>query len=385
MSRYFSSDFMLGILGGGQLGKMLLQDLSRMDIRTAVLDPSSFSPCKGRAEVFEVGDLKDFESVYRFGKLVDVLTIEIEHVNVKALEKLELEGTKVYPKPSTLRIIQDKRLQKAFYKEHGIPTSAFFTYETKAELAERTLTYPCVQKAATEGYDGKGVTILRTSADLATLADGPGLIEAFVGDIREISVIVARSPSRQMVAYPAVEMEFHPTANLVEYLFSPSSLDLTQETEAQAIALRVAEGLDLVGILAVEMFVTPSGEILVNESAPRPHNSGHHTIESNYTSQYEQHIRAILDLPLGSVTPRSAAVMVNLLGEPEEVGYVEYAGIQDVLELEGVYVHIYGKKQTRPYRKMGHVTIVADALDIARKKARIVKNTLKVVACKTRK
>ncbi len=385
MSRYFSSDFMLGILGGGQLGKMLLQDLSRMDIRTAVLDPSSLSPCKGRAEVFEVGDLKDFEAVYRFGKLVDVLTIEIEHVNVKALAQLEAEGTLVYPRPSTLRIIQDKRLQKQFYAAHDIPTSPFFTYESKAELLTKSLAFPCVQKTAAEGYDGRGVNILHSLADLEALPDGPGLIEDMVADIREISVIVARRPSGQMLAYPSVEMEFHPTANLVEYLFSPSSLSAELEAQAQAIALRVAEGLDLVGILAVELFVTPSGEILVNESAPRPHNSGHHTIESNYASQYEQHIRAILDLPLGSVAPRGAAVMVNLLGEPGEVGYVEYDGIEDVLALEGVYVHIYGKKQTRPFRKMGHVTIIADDLETAKNKARIVKNTLKVVACKTRK
>ncbi len=385
MSRYFSSDYMLGILGGGQLGKMLLQDLSRMDIRTAVLDPSSFSPCKGRAEVFEVGDLKDFESVYRFGKLVDVLTIEIEHVNVKALTQLEAEGTRVYPKPATLRIIQDKRLQKVFYIENDIPTSPFFTYETKAELAAHPFTFPCVQKSASEGYDGRGVSILRDQNDVTALPEGPGLIEDFVTDIREISVIVARRPSGQMIAYPTVEMEFHPTANLVEYLFSPSSLSLELEAQAKEIALRVAAGLDLVGILAVEMFVTRAGEILVNESAPRPHNSGHHTIESNYTSQYEQHIRAILDLPLGSVRPRSAAVMVNLLGEPGETGYVEYQGITDVLAMEGVYVHIYGKKQTRPFRKMGHVTIIADDLETAKDKARIVKNTLKAVSCKTHK
>lgn len=385
MSRYFSSDFMLGILGGGQLGKMLLQDLSRMDIRTAVLDPSSFSPCKGRAEVFEVGDLKDFESVYRFGKLCDVLTIEIEHVNVAALERLEQEGTKVYPKPSTLRIIQDKRLQKQFYQRNLIPTSAFYTYESKSELLKGGMTFPCVQKAAKEGYDGRGVSVLRSQADLEALPEGPGIIEEFVTDIREISVIVARRPNGQMIAYPSVEMEFHPTANLVEFLFSPSTLTRAMEAEAKEIAFRVAEGLDLVGILAVEMFVTPEGKILVNESAPRPHNSGHHTIESNYTSQYEQHIRAILDLPFCSVTPRSAAVMVNLLGEPEETGYVEYQGIQEVLAIEGVYVHIYGKKQTRPFRKMGHITIIADDLKTAKEKAVFVKNTLKAVSCKTRK
>jgi 5-(carboxyamino)imidazole ribonucleotide synthase len=336
-------------------------------------------------EVFEVGDLRDFETVYRFGKRVNMLTIEIEHVNVSALERLENEGTPVFPKPKTLRTIQDKRLQKQFYHDHAVPTSPFFTYESKAALLERPLKFPCVQKSASEGYDGKGVTILRSRDDLSSLPEGPGLIEDFVDGKREISVIVARQPSGQMHAYPAVEMEFHPTANLVEFLFSPSSLNDGLEEMAQQIARRVAEGLELVGLLAVEMFVTEQGEILVNESAPRPHNSGHHTIESNYTSQYEQHIRAILDFPLGSVRPRAAAVMVNLLGEPNETGYVEYRGIQEVLAMEGVYVHIYGKKQTMPFRKMGHVTIIADDLTTAKEKAIYVKNTLKVGACKTRK
>lgn len=385
MSRYFSSEFMLGILGGGQLGKMLLQDLSRMDIRTGVMDPSSFSPCKGRAEVFEVGDLKDFEAVYRFGKMVDVLTIEIEHVNVDALARLEQEGTRVFPRPQTLRIIQDKRLQKEFYATNGIPTSPFFTYENKAELLGRDLVYPCVQKSATQGYDGRGVSILRSADDVAKLEEGAGLIEEFVAGMREISVIVARRPSGEVAAFPTVEMEFHPTANLVEYLFSPSSLSPELEQRAQEIAMQVAVALDLVGILAVEMFVDGAGNILVNESAPRPHNSGHHTIESSYTSQYEQHVRAILDLPLGSVKARSAAVMVNLLGEPGETGYVEYSGLQEVLAMEGVYVHIYGKKQTRPFRKMGHVTIIADELETARENAVFVKNTLKAVAVKSGK
>ncbi|MEM0998601.1 MAG: 5-(carboxyamino)imidazole ribonucleotide synthase [Bacteroidota bacterium] len=383
MSQYFSSDFMLGILGGGQLGKMLLQETSRMDIRTAVLDPSSFSPCKGRAEVFEVGDLKDFETVYRFGKLVDVLTFEIEHINVDALAKLESEGTQVYPSAKLLRTIQDKGLQKDFYRDHQIPTSPFFRYKTKAELLNRELDFPCVQKLAREGYDGRGVNILRSREDVEELPDGAGLIEDYVGDKQEISVIVARSVSGETQVFPSVEMDFHPTANLVEFLYSPANLTGEMEKRVAEVALQVAAALDLVGVLAVEMFVTPSGEVLVNESAPRPHNSGHHTIESNYTSQYEQHVRAILNLPLGSVTGRSAAVMVNLLGEEGHTGYVCYEGIEEALRMEGVYVHVYGKKQTRPFRKMGHVTIVADTLAEARKKAIIVKEKLKVVTCKT--
>ncbi len=351
-----------------------------MDIQTAVLDPSSFSPCKGRAQVFEVGDLKDFDTVYRFGKMCQVLTIEIEHVNVDAMARLESEGIKVYPSSQTLRTIQDKRVQKEFYAAHDIPTSPFFTYDTKAELLQKELEFPCVQKLATQGYDGRGVNVLRSREDVEELPDGPGLIEAFVGEMKEVSVIVARRPSGETIAFPPVEMEFHPTANLVEFLISPTTLNDAEVQLATDIAMKVAEKIDLVGILAVEMFVTQDGKVLVNESAPRPHNSGHHTIESNYTSQYEQHVRAILDLPLGSVAPRSAAVMVNLLGEAGQTGFVHYQGIEDVLGLEGVYVHIYGKKQTRPFRKMGHVTIVADDLAAAKAKAQVVKEKLKVVA-----
>ncbi len=373
---------MLGILGGGQLGKMILQETSRMDIQTAVLDPSGFSPCKGRAQIFEIGDLRNFESVYQFGKLVDVLTIEIEAVNVDALAQLEKEGTAVYPSSKLLRTIQDKTVQKQFYVDHKIPTSPFFSYSTKAELMQQELKFPCVQKLATDGYDGRGVNILRSWEDVMELPEGRGLIEDFVGKMKEVSVIVARSVSGETVAYPPVEMEFHPTANLVEFLFSPTTLNNDESQRAKDVALQVAESLGLVGILAVEMFVTEDGTVLVNESAPRPHNSGHHTIESSYTSQYEQHVRAILDLPLGSVNSRSAAVMVNILGEPAQTGYVVYDGIQDVLAMEGVYVHIYGKKQTRPFRKMGHVTIVADKLEEAKSKARMVKEKLKAIAWK---
>lgn len=385
MKDYFSSSFILGILGGGQLGKMLLQETSQMDIRTAVLDPSSFSPCKGRCEIFEIGDLKDFDTVYQFGKLVDVLTFEIEHVNVDALEKLEKEGKRVYPKPSTLRIIQNKQFQKRFYAQNGIPTSPFVEYGGMQELLAADIQFPCVWKSALHGYDGKGVKVLRNENDLEDLPDDPCIIEGFVEGMREISIMVARRPSGEVSCYPAVEMEFHPTANLVEFLFCPSTLTESQVAEANEIALRVAEGLDLVGIMAVEMFVTAEGKILVNESAPRPHNSGHHTIESNYSSQYLQHLRAILDLPLGSTRQHSAAVMLNLLGEPNHVGYVCYEGVEESLAQEGVYVHIYGKKQTRPFRKMGHVTIISEDLENAIDKARIVRDKLKSVSCENRR
>lgn len=380
MERYFSSAFTLGILGGGQLGKMLLHETQRLDIRTAVMDPSSDAPCRAGASRFEVGNLKDFDAVYRFGKQCNVLTIEIEHVNVDALEALEAEGIKVFPAAALLRTVQDKQQQKLFYQQHAIPTAPFEILEGNAGLKEKVQTYPLVWKAAKGGYDGRGVQVLKSEADLALVPDVPGLLEAHAGEMTEISVIVGRSPSGEVVCYPPVEMVFHPTANLVEYLYSPARIDTTTADRAREIALAVADAFSLVGILAIELFVRQDGEIWVNEVAPRPHNSGHQTIESNYTSQYEQHLRAILDLPLGSVNARSASVMINLLGAPGQTGPVRYNGVSVALNLEGVYVHIYGKPQTRPFRKMGHVTIVADDLETARKKADIVKYNLTVQA-----
>lgn len=377
----FSSAFTLGIIGGGQLGKMLLQETSRMDIRTAVLDPSADAPCASRADVFVKGSLQDYETVLRFGRQCNLVTIEIEHVNVEALETLEKEGIKVAPSPALLRTIQNKQLQKVFYRDNRIPTAPFFTFQNRAEMLGNPLTFPSVYKSATDGYDGRGVSILRSRGDINLIPDGPGLIEAFVEGAKEISVMVARTAAGDAAVYDPVEMEFHPTANLVEFLFSPSTLDHKTQLEAKRIALKVAESFHLTGLLAVEMFIRPDGQILVNESAPRPHNSGHHTIESNYTSQYEQHLRAILGLPLGSVRSKSAAVMVNLLGEPGHSGPVEYKGILDVMKMEGVYVHIYGKKETRPFRKMGHVTIIDEKLENARKKAIFVREQLKAETC----
>ena len=377
---FASSDFRLGILGGGQLGKMLIAEAIKLDIHTRVLDPDPLSPCKPLVTYFETGSLTDQKTVYRFGRVCDMLTIEIENVNVDALTQLEKEGVLVYPQPAVLRLIQDKFLQKSFYKEKNIPTSDFYPIQSPQDLDLANQVFPFVQKLRTTGYDGKGVAIIKSPMDLPNMLDGHSIIEAFVPDAVEISVIVARSTTGEVKCFPAVEMVFHPEANLVEYLFCPARIAQNIEEKAANIATRVITELNMIGILAVEMFVTPNGDILVNEAAPRPHNSGHHTIESAYISQYQQHLRAILGMPLGAGRMKTASVMINLLGEPGYSGKVIYKGISEVLAMEGVNIHIYGKKETRPYRKMGHVTILADGVDDAKDKADFVKKHLKVIA-----
>jgi 5-(carboxyamino)imidazole ribonucleotide synthase len=378
---YFaSSDFRLGILGGGQLGKMLIAEAIKLDIHTRVLDPDPMSPCKPLVTYFETGSLTDEKTVYRFGRVCDLLTIEIENVNVDALAKLEKEGVIVYPQPAVLRLIQDKFLQKSFYLEHNIPTSGFYAINNPQDIDLANQTFPFVQKLRTTGYDGKGVAIIKSPLDLSNMLEGHSIIEEFVEDAVEISVIAARSTTGEVQCFPAVEMVFHPEANLVEYLFCPARISPDTEARAAEIAKQVILKLNMVGILAVEMFITPKGDILVNEVAPRPHNSGHHTIESAYISQYQQHLRAILGMPLGAGRMKTASVMINLLGEPGYSGKVLYKGISEVLAMEGVNIHIYGKKETRPYRKMGHVTILADGVDDAKEKADFVKKHLKVIA-----
>jgi 5-(carboxyamino)imidazole ribonucleotide synthase len=377
---FASSDFRLGILGGGQLGKMLIAEAIKLDIHTRVLDPDPLSPCKPLVTYFETGSLTDQKTVYRFGRVCDMLTIEIENVNVDALTQLEKEGVLVYPQPAVLRVIQDKFLQKSFYKEKNIPTSDFYPIQSPQDLDLANQAFPFVQKLRTTGYDGKGVAIIKSPMDLPNMLDGHSIIEEFIPDAVEISVIVARSTTGEVKCFPAVEMVFHPEANLVEYLFCPARIAQNIEEKAANIAKCVITELNMIGILAVEMFVTPNGDILVNEAAPRPHNSGHHTIESAYISQYQQHLRAILGMPLGAGRMKTASVMINLLGEPGYSGKVIYKGISEVLAMEGVNIHIYGKKETRPYRKMGHVTILADGVDDAKDKADFVKKHLKVIA-----
>ncbi len=384
MANYYSSDFQLGVLGGGQLGKMLLTETRRYDIYTAILDPSDEAPCKVGSNRFEQGSLMDFDTVYNFGKTVDLLTIEIEHVNIVALEKLEQEGLEIHPSPKVLKTIQNKGRQKLFYKEKNIPTAPFELFSGIAELKEAVnqnrIQYPFVWKSTQFGYDGKGVSVIKNEEDLAKLSDGECIAEQFVDFEKELAVIVARNKSGEVTTYPVVEMEFHPTANLVEYVLCPSSVDSAIEDKARKLAINVAEAYGSTGLLAVELFLTKSGDILVNEVAPRVHNSGHYSIEGSYTSQFEQHLRAILNLPLGSTKNKVAAVMVNLVGDENHSGPVKYEGMEDLMKMEGVNAHLYGKKETRPFRKMGHVTIIDESITEAREKAEKAKNSIKVIS-----
>ena len=381
---YFSSDFKLGILGGGQLGKMLLTETRKWDIQTAVLDPSDAAPCKYCSTYFEVGDLMDYDTVYAFGKKVDILTIEIEHVNSDALEALEEEGIKVYPNSEALRTIQNKAKQKLFYIDHDIPTTPFSRFAYASEIPESIahggLDYPFVWKSAQFGYDGQGVKVIRSDSDLAGLPQGECIAEEFIPFKNELAVIVARSSTEEVRSYPVVEMEFHPEANQVEYVLCPARIPDEIALEARQIAEKVALELNHVGLLAVEFFLTQEDQLLVNEVAPRPHNSGHYSIEASVTNQFEQHLRAILDLPLGDTSSKVAAVMVNLVGAEGHKGLVTYEGINEILSMEGVTPHFYGKKETRPFRKMGHVTIINDRIDEARRIAAEVKQAIRVIS-----
>ncbi len=382
---YFSSNFKLGILGGGQLGKMLLHDTRKFDIQTYVLDPSEEAPCKIACNQFFQGDLMDFDTVYKFGKKVDILTFEIELVNLDALTQLEEEGVPVYPSPKTLKLIQNKGIQKDFYTQHNIPTAPYQRFENLENLKsainsqQSTLQLPFVWKCTEFGYDGNGVKVVRKVADLDELPNVECIAEAMIPFKNELAVIVCRNPSGEIKTYPVVEMEFHPEANQVEYVICPARIDEEVAQKARAIALNVSQQFHHVGLLAVEMFQTENDEILVNEVAPRPHNSGHYSIEASYTSQFENHLRAILDLPLGNTDSKVAGIMVNLVGEEGYSGQVIYENIEKILEWDGVTPHIYGKKQTRPFRKMGHVTIANEDVNKARKIAEQVKNTIRVI------
>jgi 5-(carboxyamino)imidazole ribonucleotide synthase len=376
----FYGDLKVGILGGGQLGRMWIQNALKYNVTCHVIDPDAHAPCKNICDHFEQGDITDFDTVYKFGQSVDLITIEIEKVNVEALEKLEQEGKMVYPQPSILKMIRDKGIQKQWLKDHNIPTSDFKLIDDKSELENINWSMPYVQKSRKDGYDGKGVQIIRSKEDLNLAFEKDSLIERLVNFEKEISVIVARNANGDIKCFPLVEMEFHPTANLVEFLISPAELSNFIEMKAENIAIDIAEKLELVGLLAVEMFLTKEGDILVNEMAPRPHNSGHQTIEGNITSQFEQHLRAIFNQPLGDTSSKFTSVMVNVLGEDKYTGDAIYQGMEELLDLSGVYVHLYGKKITKPFRKMGHVTVVDENREEAIRKAKFVKENLKVIA-----
>lgn len=368
----------IGILGGGQLGRMLIQKGIDWNLQFSVMDPDPEAPCCDLGN-FTQGKLTDFDAVINLGMRCDLITIEIENVNTDALKELVKQGKKVFPQPSIIELIQDKRVQKKFYKEHKIPTTEFVLTANREEVSKYRDFLPAVHKLGREGYDGRGVQVLRSPHDLAKAFDAPGFLEKLVDFKKEISIIVARNEQDQVVSYPAVEMVFHPEANLVEYLYAPADILESTARLADSIARKVIGELNMVGLLAVEMFVTHDGEVLVNEIAPRPHNSGHQTIEANVTSQYEQHLRAIMNLPLGDTSMICPSAMVNLLGAEGFSGKARYDGMEEVLKIPGVYVHLYGKSVTKPFRKMGHVTIVDAEIESLKKKVTFVKQTLKVI------
>jgi 5-(carboxyamino)imidazole ribonucleotide synthase len=378
MKSIYDKEFKLGVLGGGQLGRMLIQQAISWDVNVYCLDPSTEAPCKEIANGFTQGDFNDYNAVKAFGKDKDVLTIEIEHVNTKALKELEEEGVKVYPQTRIIELVQDKGAQKSFYKEHGFPSSDFVLVDSKSEVKKHFKEGGIVQKLRRGGYDGRGVQLLRNKDQLLDAFDAPSVIEDLVDIEKELGVIVARNPKGEVNSFPVVDMEFNKEANLVEFLYAPASISKELEQEARQLAESLIDKLEMVGLLAVELFLDKQGNLLINEIAPRPHNSGHHTIEGNYNSQYALLLRSILSMHLGSTETIKPAAMLNLLGEKGYEGPVYYVGLDEALEKEGVFVHIYGKKITKPFRKMGHVTVLGDDLDQLRNKIDEVKKILKV-------
>jgi 5-(carboxyamino)imidazole ribonucleotide synthase len=369
----------IGILGGGQLGRMLIQNAVNYNLNISVLDPDKNAPCKDLVKTFVNGSLTDYNTVYKFGKDKDLITIEIENVNIEALKKLEQEGKQVYPQPHIIEMIQDKGLQKMFYQRNDIPSPDFFLTESKEQIAKYATFFPFFQKLRKGGYDGKGVVKLVSPHHLEKAFEEPSVLERLVDFDKELSVVVARNKNGEVKCFPVVECEFNPQANLVEFLFSPANIKKNIEKYAIAIATQLIEKLDMVGVLAVELFLTRDGKVLVNEIAPRVHNSGHHTIEANITSQFEQLWRAILNLPLGDTAIVKPGVMINLLGDFGHDGPAVYEGLEDIMKFSGVYVHLYGKLNTKPFRKMGHVTIVDDDITKAKQKAKMVKNLIRVI------
>ncbi len=376
----FSKNFKLGLLGGGQLGRMLLQAAIDLDIHVKALDPDPNAPCAAIAPEFVCGSFLDYDTVYQFGQDCEVITIEIENVNLEALKQLQAEGKKVFPQPEVLEIIQDKRVQKQFYQDNQLPTADFVLTDNKEAVAAQVAFLPAFNKLGKGGYDGKGVQRIASASDVHLAFEAPSLLEKAVDFAKEIAVIVARNEQGECKTFPTVECVFHPEHNLVEYLFAPAEVSETIDQQAKEIAIQTAQKLNIVGLLAVEMFLTKEGEVLINEVAPRTHNSGHHTIRANHTSQFEQHLRAVLGLPLGDTTAHSKAAMVNLLGEDGHSGDAVYVGMNETLALAGVYPFLYGKKVTKPFRKMGHITVVDNDLASLKAKVDQVKQTLKVIS-----
>jgi len=382
MEQLVTSEFKLGIIAGGQLGKLLALAASNWDVKTYILDNDEHCPASTVCTKFVKGNPTDFNSVYQFGKMVDMLTFEMENINIDALLKLKEEGKIINPDPDILKIVQDKGLQKELYKNNNIPTSPYNIFESKDEILKKiesgSLKIPFVQKLRKGGYDGRGVAVIRNSEDIQKLLDGPSVVENYVDVQKEISVIVARNKNGEVKSFPVVEMEFNKDKHLVEELICPASIEENIAERATEIACNLISDFKLCGLLAVEMFIDNENNLLVNEIAPRPHNSGHHTIESIITSQYEQMLRAIFNFPLGDTHIKKPSVMLNLLGEPGFEGKVKYEGLTECMKIDGVKIHLYGKKFTKPYRKMGHITILASSIDEAKLKAEIVKQNIKV-------
>ena len=372
----------IGIIGGGQLGKMILDETNKMGIPVSILDPSNESPCRNLAKDFIQGDFKDYNTVLNFGLKHDIITYEIEHINVDALDELVRKGIEVQPAPELLRIIQDKYKQKSFFKKNNFPTSDFYYFRSKNELLDsfkkNGINFPCVWKKTKFGYDGFGVKILKNEKDLIELPNSEMIIEDLVVFKKELAVIVAMNKNRDIKTYETVEMEFNPDSNQVEFVISPANISEKVNTIAKKIACDLAKKINLVGLLAVEMFLTPDEKILINEIAPRPHNSGHFSIDACPTSQFKQHINSITNRELGETSHENCAIMINLVGEESHKGLVKYENIDLIKDQKSVFVHIYGKKMTRPNRKMGHVTVICDNFDEAYIKAKEIKDIIKV-------
>lgn len=365
----------LGILGGGQLGRMFIQEAISYDIQVHIMDAAD-APSSAIANTFTVGDITNYEDVMKFGSNLNTLTVEIENVNIEALFELESLGVNVYPQPRVLKIIKDKGIQKEFYTKNNIPTSPFYLAESQNEIKK---SFPFVQKLRTGGYDGKGVQVIDSEKDWNELFSEPSVIEEKIPFVKELSVIVARNEAGQTKVYPTVECEFN-NVNLVSFLFSPAEISSQIEEKAKKLAIQVIDKLGMVGILAVELFLMEDGSLYVNEVAPRPHNSGHHTIECNVTSQFEQHMRSVLNLPLGSTEMTQIGAMINLIGEKNHTGPVKYQGLVDILQYEKVHPHFYGKKETKPNRKMGHITITGTDLMEVKEKAKAIKSKIIVIS-----
>ena len=349
----------IGILGGGQLGRMLLQAAANYPVETFLMENDPDCPAAHLCHHFIKGDIRDFDAVYNFGKKVGSLTIEIENVNVDALEKLESEGIKIYPRPSVLRIIKNKILQKEYYKQNQIPSAEFLVTRNKEELLKAASFIPAVHKIGEGGYDGKGVQLIKNTEDLKNGFDAPSILEKQVIIRKEIAQMIVVNEKGETALYPPVEMLFDPGLNLLDYQLCPAELDMNTLWKVEAIALSVVRNFKSPGIFAVEMFIDKNGEVLVNETAPRVHNSGHHTIEAHFSSQFDMLWRVMLNYPLGNPDAILPSIMVNIIGSEGYQGLVKYDGLDEVLKIDNAFVHLYGKKETKPGRKMGHVTILS--------------------------